>query len=327
MKAVTVARPAAHQGASLRMAAGSVSSERRSESLRIRQVTPALEQSQSVPKGPTESKQARQDCYCPEASLSEEQRSTLLILQRLFGSSGRIYIPQQTQTQSPSLPNAGSGQAAPAGPSWGMTYSAQIERYEMTRFAAEITFADGSSSQLQLSYQRYEQESLTLRAGADAIDPLALDLGGGGLQARRAEQPLQVDLQGDGSLENLPDLGNGGVWLVHDRNGNGLVDDGSELFGPASGNGFRDLAALDVDHNGWVDADDPAWSSLALWRQDGSLIDLEAADLSALSTASLDGAFTLRDQHDQDLAQLRRTGVYLKTDRQLGAIQQLDIIV
>jgi len=62
-------------------------------------------------------------------------------------------------------------------------------------------------------------------------------------------------------------------WLARDLNGNGIVDDATELFGsftrlpsgkPAA-NGFEALAALDENRDGTIDARDPAFASLLLW--------------------------------------------------------------
>ena len=63
-------------------------------------------------------------------------------------------------------------------------------------------------------------------------------------------------------------------WLVLDRNANGTIDDGAELFGSMTRlpdgrratNGFMALAALDADGDGWITAKDPAFARLALWR-------------------------------------------------------------
>jgi len=63
-------------------------------------------------------------------------------------------------------------------------------------------------------------------------------------------------------------------WLVFDRNSNGTIDDGVELFGSMSRladgqrakNGFVALASLDADDDGWITARDPAFARLALWR-------------------------------------------------------------
>ena len=61
------------------------------------------------------------------------------------------------------------------------------------------------------------------------------------------------------------------LWL--DRNRNGVVDSGSELFGNATtlmsgkraSNGFEALAELDANHDGVIDQSDPMWSQLLLW--------------------------------------------------------------
>ena len=57
-------------------------------------------------------------------------------------------------------------------------------------------------------------------------------------------------------------------WLALDRNGDGVIDRGSELFGdgvPGARNGFAALAALDANHDGRIDASDPAFASLLVW--------------------------------------------------------------
>jgi hypothetical protein len=63
------------------------------------------------------------------------------------------------------------------------------------------------------------------------------------------------------------------AFITLDRNGNGRIDDGTELFGdhtplangsPAA-NGFAALSELDVNRDGIVDASDPVWQRLSLW--------------------------------------------------------------
>ena len=83
-----------------------------------------------------------------------------------------------------------------------------------------------------------------------------------------------------------------------DRNGNGIVDDGSELFGNtrvlASGknaeNGYEVLAELDEDKNGVVDARDPLFAKLLLWGdadRDGVCTPKELTPLSSSRIKSL----------------------------------------
>lgn len=89
-------------------------------------------------------------------------------------------------------------------------------------------------------------------------------------------------------------------WLVRDLDGNGAIDDGSELFGSmtrlASGararNGFEALAELDSDGDGFLTPADAAWSSLAVWRdKNGDRVstpdELESLDAAGLRRISL----------------------------------------
>ena len=82
-------------------------------------------------------------------------------------------------------------------------------------------------------------------------------------------------------------------WLAIDRNGNGAIDDGSELFGSASPlagggrapDGFAALRALDADGDGWITPADDGWSRLLLWSdRDGDGVS------SAGELGTLDGA-------------------------------------
>lgn len=69
-------------------------------------------------------------------------------------------------------------------------------------------------------------------------------------------------------------MSDGGGYLALDRNGNGVIDDGRELFGTANGfgNGFEDLAAV-ADTlrpaGGYLDASHPLWDKLLVWTDDG----------------------------------------------------------
>jgi len=82
------------------------------------------------------------------------------------------------------------------------------------------------------------------------------------------------DLAGRDTLVKTDWVSSQTPWLVLDRNANGIIDDGSELFGSmtrlADGqramHGFLALAPLDADRDGWITARDPAFARLALWR-------------------------------------------------------------
>jgi hypothetical protein len=86
--------------------------------------------------------------------------------------------------------------------------------------------------------------------------------------------PGAFDLAGRDTLVRTDWVSSDTPWLVLDRNANGIIDDGAELFGSMTrlaggkraANGFSALAPLDADRDGWITANDPAFAGLALWR-------------------------------------------------------------
>ncbi|EKE16753.1 MAG: hypothetical protein ACD_10C00822G0002 [uncultured bacterium] len=155
-------------------------------------------------------------------------------------------------------------------------------------------------------------------------DPLMLSFNGQACEL--THQRMAFDLNGDGSSVQIPGLGAASAFLVFDRNGNGKADDGSELFGVASGNGFADLAQLDSDDNGWIDQADSAFNQLALWFGDG-FKSLQEQGVGALYTAAVDAPFSLKTSTNELLGQIRSAGFYLSESGELGAMQQVDLAV
>ena len=216
------------------------------------------------------------------------------------------------------------------------TESHTLEEHETTSFSARgvIRTADDADIRfdLQLEMQRsYREESQTrIRMGAaQREDPLVINFSGNAAQLR--DQRFDFDLNADGDLQSLPLLASGSGYLAFDRNGDGRVNNGSELFGALSGDGYADLQALDKDGNGWVDAGDTASEQLFLWLPedggDGKLLPLEEAGIAAISTANIATPFELRGQQNTDLGAVRATGLYLDTGNTVGTTQQIDMSV
>ncbi len=207
---------------------------------------------------------------------------------------------------------------------------------ENTRFEARGTVqtADGRQIEidveLNLSRSFVEMTRLDL-AGVERRleDPLVinLDVGSAELDATR----FRFDLDANGQKDELPTLGPGSGYLVLDRNGNGRVDDGSELFGALSGDGFADLRAYDADENGWIDRADPVFSELQVWIGAGSdserLKSLHDLGIGAIYLGAANTPFSLNDQRNDQLGQLRSTGVFLYEEGKVGTVQQLDLAV
>jgi hypothetical protein len=109
--------------------------------------------------------------------------------------------------------------------------------------------------------------------GVCGMSPLVLDLNGDGMHFTTPAQGVAFDLLADGQLLQSAWLApkDPDAFLVLDRNGNGRIDDGSELFGHSTGHarfedGFAALRTLDENGDGRVDAKDPDFRKLRLWN-------------------------------------------------------------
>ncbi|HQV09129.1 MAG TPA: hypothetical protein PLL04_08230, partial [Thauera sp.] len=231
---------------------------------------------------------------------------------------------------------SGAGQAARR-VGFGMEYdfSATYTESEHMSFSAAgvVRTADGAEIRFELGFamaRSYtESVSFSLRAGDQRLkDPLVLDFGGPA--AALSDVRFDFDLDGDGRNEQLPLLGGSG-FLAFDRNSNGRIDDGRELFGPASGDGFAELAALDEDGNGWIDEADGAWSQLRLWSPDaegkGRLQSLTEAGVGAFYLGRVDTAFGLKDAANDTQGLMRASSIYLREDGGVGTVSQVDLRV
>lgn len=146
------------------------------------------------------------------------------------------------------------------------------------------------------------------------------------------EQKFLFDIDADGKEESISFAGEGSGFLALDKNGDGRINDGSELFGTQSGNGFKDLAEYDGDGNGWIDEADDIFKDLKIWTKDADgndrLISLKEAGVGAIYLGNVFTEFSLnRVENNQTDAVIRNTGIYLKEDGGVGTIQHIDLAI
>lgn len=267
-----------------------------------------------------------------------------LMIEALTGRKIRLLSSPDPQSsrEPPQLPAVGqaapSSTQTPAVQGWGVdirTTEVQQEA-ERTVVAAEgiVRTADGReiavSVELSMARERREETQTRLQLGdaARVQDPLVVNFGDGGVQL----EPLRFafDLNADGRDETVPLLGAGSGFLALDRNANGTIDDGRELFGPHSGDGYAELADLDGDGNGWIDEGDAAYGELRIWVRDASgahsLLGLADRGVGALSLAHAESPFALKDAAHDLQGQVRATGIYLREDGSAGTTQQVDLV-
>lgn len=225
-----------------------------------------------------------------------------------------------------------AAEAPPGRPeiAWQRTTTERLSESEKTTVCGkgQVNTCDGRQIAFDFSMDMardFASTKITDESGTVALrDPLILSFDGKACEL--TEECIAFDLNADGSAEQIPGLGAGNAFLVFDRNGNGKADNGSELFGVASGNGFADLAQLDGDHNGWIDEADPAFKQLAVWSG-GDFASLAERGVGALYTGSVDAPFSLKTGANELLGQIRAAGVYLTETGEVGHMQQVDLAV
>lgn len=283
-----------------------------------------------------------------EKGRSPRDEINLLILRRAFrltartGAAHAIHEAyadgaEQAAAAGEAVSRAKAAAQAPASPTpqregWGLEVDLSVLHVERTAVSftaqAQVTTADGrqitTAAALEMERVSATSAEVQLRAGDPRVkDPLAVNLDGGPVAFDGTQL---LDLDGDGAAEEVARLASGSAWLARDVDGSGTVQSGRELFGPASGDGFSELAALDEDGNGWVDEGDHAFADLALW--DGSrLTSLADAGIGAISWRSVATPLAVAREDGAAAGQVRATGVYLREDGRAGTLQHVDLLV
>jgi len=217
---------------------------------------------------------------------------------------------------------------------WGLEYDSVTERseYEKMEFSAKgiVKTSDGKEINIDVSLfmerAMFEKETLSVRMG-DAIDPLVVNFDGTAAELTNTKFEFDLDADGTKDLISFADEGSG--FLVLDKNSDGKINDGNELFGPQTGNGFEELSKYDEDGNGWIDENDSVFDDLKLWTKtsDGSdvLFSLKDKDIGAIYLGNVDSEFSIKRSIDDALGVIKSTGIFLKDHGGAGTVQHVDL--
>jgi hypothetical protein len=161
-----------------------------------------------------------------------------------------------------------------------------------------------------LAAQRELELNVNINAEPKKTDPLVLDIAGNGFRTSGLNRSVSFDLDADGKLDQISVPTGDDALLALDRNGNGRIDNGSELFGDQHGaaNGFAELRKYDDNGDGRIDQQDAIFERLSLLRFDAqgrqSSQSLRQAGVSAIELEARDVKIAL-GAYDE-IAQLGR---------------------
>ncbi|UZE95417.1 hypothetical protein [Alkalimarinus alittae] len=194
-----------------------------------------------------------------------------------------------------------------------------------TEDGREIDF----SLYLQLNQQAtYETSESFVMDVQQMRDPLVINFGTDSVSL--TDQYFEFDLEGDGADEVIASLASGSGYLVLDKNANGIVDNGTELFGTRTGQGFAELAEFDHDGNLWIDENDEIFSQLKIWvgneKGEQQLQTLKEVGVGAIYLGRAEGHFNLHSPSGAVLGDIKSSGLVLMEDGEVRTIQEIDLV-
>ncbi len=226
-----------------------------------------------------------------------------------ISKDGSVSVSREEQAGMLSS-SSGSFLGVQASASVSASFSVSIKRPDGTEITVEATMesrVDVSAFVAQLQGQTQQEAQ---------GDPLALDLDGDNqISLSNVAQGVNFDLNADSELERSAFVSGADVFLALDRNSNGRIDDGGELFGDQHGtaNGFLELAKFDDDHNGVIDSDDLIFSALLGVRLDAGGL-LESTSLQSLNVQAINLSYTETQLAAQGGNSIAQCGSALRAD-------------
>lgn len=220
---------------------------------------------------------------------------------------------------------------------WGLSYSyhESVQEKETVSFSSggSVQTEDGRQIDFRLEFEAVRESShsidISIKAGDALIDPLVVNYGTG--MASLSDDKVSFDLNNDGQEDNISFVNEGSGFLALDKNADGTINNGSELFGPTTGDGFAELAQYDLDKNNWIDENDAIFNQLKVWSRDSEgseqLMAIGAVGIGAIYLGNVDTQFSLRGTDQSQQGQLQSTGVFLKENGLAGTIQHVDLVV
>lgn len=288
-----------------------------------------------------------QDEFTFEISETDKIKIQLLtqMIEALTGKKLQFFRPDKPEKTAPELrmtyvnllAKHAKQQASAPRQGWGMDYkrSESVEETAQMSFQAKgiVKLSDGKAItvNLSLNVQRSfsSQDQRSFKAGDALLDPLVVNYSSA--SAELTNQKFSFDLDNNGKTERIAFVKSGSGFLAYDKNEDGSINSGSELFGPATGSGFVELKAYDSDGNDWIDENDPIYDRLQIWTKDESgqdrLFAIGQLGIGAIYVKGVSSSFEIKDAANTLQGKIALTGVFVRMDGSAGTIQHVDLSI
>ncbi len=280
-------------------------------------------------------------CDLPDKDTLELQLLTKMV-EALTGKKLHFYIPKKQKNDASGTYNGFfTGLKNSAGTSPGLIWSINYQKQEYYEEKAQMSFSalgavkteDGRTIDFNLNLNMSRSFSsvatTSFTAGNAPIDPLVVNYNGS--TAELTQQKYSFDLDNDGNNENISFVKNGSGFLVFDKNLDGTINNGGEMFGPSTGSGFLELKSYDVDGNNWIDENDPIYNQLQIWTKDeqgnDKLFAIGQVGIGAIYLGGISSDYELKDSANTLHGAIRKTSIFLREDATAGTIQHIDLSV
>ncbi len=244
-------------------------------------------------------------------------RSISVIIQQLLNS---LTMREQKETPKSEM-NAGFSRTS---------FYQKREEFESMDFSTKGLIKT-DKGELNLNVNFSMSRSFMVENGVDiftAFDPLVVNLDGETPQL--SGDSFSFDLDNDGESDQISKLKGNSGFLALDKDHDGVINQGTELFGTLTGNGFGELRGYDLDGNGWIDENDAVFDKLQIWlkndqSKERELIGLGESGIGAIFLESAQSEFTYKTQTNEILGKMKSSGIFLNEDGSVGNMAQIDL--
>lgn len=268
--------------------------------------------------------------------LSEKDKQKIQLVEKMLeiltGKRIKFKIPDYKENINP-LPNISIRRNPDLGMEYRLneTYSEQ-EKMEF-KSSGTIKTSDGKEINFQVSLSMSREfsqsRSMEVSSGVRMVDPLVINYAG--TSPNLTDRKFSFDIDSDGKSDQISFLTKGSGFLALDINNDGTINNGSELFGTKSGDGFKDLSKYDEDSNGWIDENDPIFDKLRIWTKDDNgndvLFALGEKGVGAIYLGNISTQYDLKNSAGTSNGQIKKTGIFVKEDNSVGTVQHIDLAI